>query len=143
MQEALFCQALGLAALWEVGRVALDVARSRIDLYVVWRANTAAYPACSAAEQKLYDHRQRSWRQLHFFQFEAHVHCELPRIACRVCGATTQLEVPWAREGSRFTLQLAGMGGLRRLRPDVAEIKRIYFRPPHLRNQRICRLLSR
>lgn len=104
MQEALFCQALGLAAPWEVERVVLDVAHSRIDLYVVWRANSAACPACKAGEQKLHDHRQRSWRHLDFFQFEAHVHCELPRIACSVCGATTQLEVPWAREGSRFTL---------------------------------------
>ena len=104
MQEALFCQALGLAAPWEVERVALDVACSRIDLYVVWRTKTAACPACSTAEQKLHDHRQRSWRHLDFFQFEAYVHCELPRVSCSVCGATTQLQVPWAREGSRFTL---------------------------------------
>lgn len=104
MQEALFCQALGLAAPWEVERVALDVACSRIDLYVVWRANTAACPACKAVEQKLHDHRQRSWRHLDFFQFEAYVHCELPRVSCSACGATTQLQVPWAREGSRFTL---------------------------------------
>ncbi len=33
MQEALFCQALGLAAPWAVKRVALDVERSRIDLF--------------------------------------------------------------------------------------------------------------
>ena len=39
MQEALFCQALGLAAPWAVERVALDVERSRIDLYVVWRVD--------------------------------------------------------------------------------------------------------
>ena len=104
MQEALFCQALGLVAPWEVERVALDVARSRIDLYVVWRAKTAACPACSTAEQKLHDHRQRSWRHLDFFQFEAYVHCELPRVSCSACGATTQMQVPWAREGSRFTL---------------------------------------
>jgi transposase len=104
MQEALFCQALGLTAPWEVERVALDVARSRIDLYVVWRAHTAACPACGAGAQKLHDHRQRSWRHLDFFQFEAHVHCELPRVGCTVCHATSQLSVPWAREGSRFTL---------------------------------------
>jgi len=88
MQEALFCQALGLAEPWAVERVALGVARSRIDLYIVWRASSAACPACSAAEQKLHDHRQRSWRHLDFFQFEAYVHCELPRIACSVCQAT-------------------------------------------------------
>ena len=110
MQEALFCQALGLNAPWAVERVALDVQRSRIDLYVVWQAKSAPCPACSAVEQKLHDQRQRSWRHLDFFQFEAHVHCQLPRVACSVCGATTQLNVPWAREGSRFTLLFEALG---------------------------------
>ena len=109
MQEALFCQALGLVAPWEVERVALDVARNRIDLYVVWRSNSAACPACGAPEQRIHDHRQRSWRHLDFFQFEAHVHCELPRVACSACQGTTQLTVPWAREGSRFTLMFEAL----------------------------------
>lgn len=104
MQEALFCQALGLTAPWAVERVALDIERSRIDLYVAWQAKSATCPACGAADQKLHDHRQRSWRHLDFFQFEAHVHCQLPRVACGGCGAVAQLKVPWAREGSRFTL---------------------------------------
>lgn len=104
MQEALFCQALGLAAPWAVDRVSLDVHRSRIDLYVLWQAGSAPCPVCAAPEQKLHDHRQRTWRHLDFFQFEAHVHCQLPRVSCSACGATTQLSVPWARQGSRFTL---------------------------------------
>jgi transposase len=109
MQEALFCQALGLLPPWEVERVELDVARSRIDLYVVWRATSAPCPACGAAEQKIHDHRQRSWRHLDFFQFEAHLHCELPRIACSACQGVTQLNAPWAREGSRFTLMFEAL----------------------------------
>ena len=109
MQEALFCQALGLAAPWEVERVALDVARRRIDLYVVWQANSAACPACGAAAQKIHDHRPRSWRHLDFFQFETHVHCALPRVSCSACQGTTQLNVPWAREGSRFTLMFEAL----------------------------------
>ena len=109
MQEALFCQALGLSAPWAVERVALDVQRSRIDLYVAWHGSSAPCPACTAAEQKLHDHRQRSWRHLDFFQFEAYVHCSLPRVACSVCGHTSQLSVPWAREGSRFTLMFEAL----------------------------------
>jgi transposase len=82
----------------------LDVAGRRIDLYVVWRASSAGCPACGAVEQKVHEHRRRSWRHLDFFQFEAYVHCELPRIACGACRGTTQLDAPWAREGSRFSL---------------------------------------
>ena len=109
MQEALFCQALGLAAPWAVQRVALDVERRRIDLYVVWQSSHASCPACAATGQKLHDVRQRSWRHLDFFQFEAYVHCALPRVSCSACGCTSQLSVPWAREGSRFTLMFEAL----------------------------------
>ena len=32
------------------------------------------------------------------------MHAEVPRVACTACGKTTQTPVPWAREGSGFTL---------------------------------------
>lgn len=32
------------------------------------------------------------------------MHAEVPRVACTACGKTTQVPVPWAREGSGFTL---------------------------------------
>ena len=110
MQEALFSQALGLVDPWVVERVQLDVQRRRIDLYIAWRAKSGACPACGAVQQKVHDHRQRSWRHLDFFQFEAHVHCELPRIGCAACHATGQVQVPWAREGSRFSLMFEAFG---------------------------------
>lgn len=109
MQEALFCRALGLAAPWAVQRVALDVERRRIDLYVVWQSSHASCPACAATGQKLHDVRQRSWRHLDFFQFEAYVHCALPRVSCSACGCTSQLSVPWAR-GQPLHAHVRGSG---------------------------------
>jgi transposase len=109
MQEALFSQALGLAPPWAVERVQLDISKSRIDLYIAWQSSSAACPACGAVDQSVHDHRQRTWRHLDFFQFEAHVHCQLPRIQCNACNSTTQLQVPWAREGSRFTLMFEAL----------------------------------
>ena len=41
---------------------------------------------------------------LDFFQYEAWLHAEVPRVGCKACGKTTQIGVPWAREGSGFTL---------------------------------------
>ncbi len=38
------------------------------------------------------------------FQYEAWLHAEVPRVGCKACGKTTQIGVPWAREGSGFTL---------------------------------------
>jgi transposase len=46
----------------------------------------------------------RSWRHLDFFQDEAHLHAEVPRVACAGCGKVTQVPAPWALEGSRFSL---------------------------------------
>jgi transposase len=109
MQEALFSQALGLIKPWEVQQVQLEVQASRIDLHIAWCSPSAACPACGVAGQKVHDHRLRSWRHLDFFQFEAHVHCQLPRIQCSACHCTSQLQVPWARPGSRFTLMFEAL----------------------------------
>ena len=51
----------------------------------------------------MHDRLTREWRHLDFFQFEAWLHAEVPRVACSVCGKTSQIDVPWAREGSGFT----------------------------------------
>ena len=58
----------------------------------------------------IHDRVRRSWRHLDFFQFEAWLHAEVPRVQCSGCGKTTQLPVPWAREGSGFTLLFEALG---------------------------------
>jgi len=102
--EALFTSALGLQAPWEVQDVRLDTAKRRIDFDVLCKKASLACPSCGAAAQPVHDRLQRSWRHLDFFQFEAWMHAGVPRVSCAACGKTTQLPVPWAREGSGFTL---------------------------------------
>lgn len=101
--EALFTSALGLIPPWEVDKVDLDTARRRIDFEVRCASRAMACPACGAAAQPVHDRLRRSWRHLDFFQFEAWLHADVPRIACGSCGKTSQASVPWAREGSGFT----------------------------------------
>jgi transposase len=55
---------------------------------------------------------QRSWRHLDFFQFEAWLHAGVPRVACSACGKTSQLPVPWSREGTLALAWLTGPGQL-------------------------------
>jgi transposase len=102
--ESLFTQALGLQAPWVVKSVELDTAKKRIDFQVVSEAKRVDCPACQAPKQKIHDRVERSWRHLDFFQFEAWLHAEVPRADCDACGKTTQVEAPWARPGSGFTL---------------------------------------
>ena len=101
--EALFTSALGLQAPWSVQKVALDTSRRRIDFDLACNASRLPCPHCAGAAQGVHDRLTREWRHLDFFQFEAWLHAEVPRIACSACGKTTQIDVPWAREGSGFT----------------------------------------
>jgi transposase len=67
----------------------------------------------------VHDRIKRAWRHLDFFEYEAWLHAQVPRIACTACGKTTQMDVPWAREGSGFSRHLP-----RHLHPQVSFIIR-------------------
>ena len=108
--EALFTTALGLQPPWHVAKVELDTAKRRIDFEVEHSGKRAACPECGAEHQLIHDRVRRSWRHLDFFQFEAWLHADVPRIQCGGCGKTTQMTVPWAREGSGFTLLFEALG---------------------------------
>jgi transposase len=101
--ESLFTSALGLPAPWRVEKVNLDTARRRIDFDLTCDAKRLACPVCGLTDQGIHDRQGRQWRHLDFFQYEAWLHADVPRVACSGCGKTTQVEVPWAREGSGFT----------------------------------------
>ena len=101
--EALFTSALGLQPPWVVQDVKLDTAKRRIDFQIACQGTRLACPACGASAEPVHDRLARSWRHLDFFQFEAWLHCDVPRVACGACGKTTQVAVPWARPGSGFT----------------------------------------
>ena len=107
--EPLFTAALGLQAPWTVERVDLDTEKHRIDFEIACAAQRLICPQCGAADQPVHDRMRRSWRHLDFFQFEAWMHAGVPRVRCTACGKTSQTPVPWAREGSGFTLMFEAL----------------------------------
>jgi transposase len=82
----------------------LDTGSNRIDFYVECKAKELPCPICAKTGQRVHDRLARKWRHLDFFQYEAWVHAKVPRVDCEACEKTTQVEVPWARSGSGFTL---------------------------------------
>ncbi len=103
-EHQLFTAALGLQAPWQVSDVRFDPEAGRIDFDVQLPAGTRfCCPRCGVVDQPVYDTRERSWRHLHFFQYQAFIHARLPRVRCTECGKTSQVAVPWARPGSGFT----------------------------------------
>lgn len=102
--ESLFTSALGLTAPWRVAKVELNTAQKRIDFNLTCDAKYLPCPLCHKSDQSIHDRLERHWRHLDFFQYEAWLHADVPRIHCDGCGKTTQMEVSWAHEGSGFTL---------------------------------------
>jgi len=65
-------------------------------------------PDCSTSGCSVHDRRERTWRHLNFWQYETELTAKVPRIKCSECGVR-QVAVPWAREGSGFTLMFEAM----------------------------------
>jgi transposase len=100
----LFALALGLAKPWFVSRNELEVEHRRLEIGIDFeRGGTFPCSECGAAGCKAYDTEERQWRHLNFFQYETRLTARVPRTDCSRCGKRL-VAVPWAREGSGFTL---------------------------------------
>lgn len=105
----LFTAALGLVSPWRVERVRFVPEAHEIHFDVVCEAKRLPCPRCSAPDQPIHDRQARDWQHLHFFQYRALIHAEVPRVRCAECGSkgdpeVRQVPVPWARERSGFSL---------------------------------------
>jgi transposase len=102
MRDAeLFQVALGLSFPWKVMSSDFDAQAGRLDIRIDFpRGSRFCCPTCGTSGPA-YDTREMTWRHLNFFQHEAHLQARVPRVQCSRCGVK---RVPWARDGSGFTL---------------------------------------
>jgi transposase len=100
----LFTLALGLSRPWQVVDIKFSKEEGRLDLRIDF-AKGAKFPcpSCAATRCEVHDTQDRTWRHLNFFQYETLLHARVPRVDCGRCGVH-QVNVPWARPGSGFTL---------------------------------------
>jgi transposase len=102
-------QALGLPSPWTVVRSDFDTEASRLDVQIDFiPASRFACPGCGAADCPAYDTQRKTWRHLNFFQHQTYLNARVPRIRCGTCGIR-QINVPWARPDSGFTLLFEAM----------------------------------
>ena len=100
----LFTLALGLSKPWQVSDLKFTKEDGRLDLWIDFVKGSKFPCSCGkTAEADVHDSLERIWRHLNFFQYETYLHARVPRIQCGSCGVK-QVEVPWARPGSGFTL---------------------------------------
>lgn len=103
--EALFGMALGIVPPWEVTEVNFSKESNRLDITIDFQRGAAFLCPVCGAPAPAYDTTEKTWQHLNFFQYEAYLHARVPRVNCpnKGCGVK-QVQVPWARTGSGFTL---------------------------------------
>ena len=93
--ESLFTAALGLTPPWQVLDIQFDPEKGRIDFKVGFPSGSKFNcPECHEGQQCVHDTRPRTWRHLNFFQYQAYLHADVPRVRCSKCGKTKQVQVP-------------------------------------------------
>jgi len=96
--------ALGVVPPWMVQESTFDATAKRLDIHLAFpKGSRFACPCCGGADCPAYDTEDKQWRHLNFFQHEAYLHARVPRVTCKSCGIK-RISVPWARDGSGFTL---------------------------------------
>lgn len=95
---------LGLESPWSVESVKLSLEEQRVDIIVQHPEHTSWPCSTCGCMLPTYDHAdQRTWRHLDSCQFKTYLHARIPRVSCKEHGVA-QVEVPWAKPNSRFTL---------------------------------------
>ncbi len=105
-QNLRFAAALGLMPAWKVVDSGLEEEADGtkylfLDIEVE-PGSKMACPSCGKA-CALYDHELKRWRHLNFWQHATFLSARVPRLKCPEHGVS-QVNVPWARPGSGFTL---------------------------------------
>ena len=96
---------LGIQSPWQLMDQRLDTEKTPHELHLEVKAGRGSKYACPACGKacSAHDFQDKTWRHLNFFQHHCYVHAYVPRVKCPEHGVR-QVEVPWARKGSAFTL---------------------------------------
>lgn len=105
-QNMLFEVGLGLSAPWKVVRSGLeDGGEGGKFLYVDVEVEAGAAMPCPCCGKlcPVYDHELKRWRHLNFWEHATYLSARVPRVECPE-HQVKQVNIPWARAGSGFTL---------------------------------------
>jgi transposase len=96
---------LGVSPPWKLVGQRLDTDKRPNELHIEVAADRGARFPCPdcGGPCKAHDFAEFTWRHLNFFQHHCYITAKVPRTDCPDHGVK-RIQVPWAREGSRFTL---------------------------------------
>jgi transposase len=103
----IFELALGLTVPWFIKNIEIQVSekgkQGQIDIYIDF-VNGTKFKDDNEYDQHVYDTTNKTWQHLNFFQHTCYLHARIPRLINKEGHVHTLNTVPWAREGSKFTL---------------------------------------
>ncbi|WP_136800050.1 ISL3 family transposase [Desulfosediminicola ganghwensis] len=96
---------LGLQAPWRLVDQHLDLEKKPHELQLEIAADRGSQYPCPQCQKmcSAHDFTEKKWRHLNFFQHHCYITARVPRVICPEHGVRL-VKVPWAREGSGFTL---------------------------------------
>ena len=103
--EELFKMAIGLQAPWLITKLEfknISKGKRQLNIYIDFVTGTK-FKDIKGVECNIHDTIRRSWQHLNFFEHECYLHARVPRIKTSD-GKVQNVEVPWARPNSGFTL---------------------------------------
>jgi len=96
---------LGVTPPWRLVGQRLETRKQPHELHLEVAADRGSLFPCPVCGKpcKAHDFAEFTWRHLNFFQHHCYITAKVPRTDCPEHGVL-RITVPWAREGSRFTL---------------------------------------
>lgn len=106
--EQLFSVALGLSGGWKVTKCEFSGSPKSLKLWIDFERGSRFAAPGSEGLCPVHDTVEKSWRHLNFFQFTTVLTARVPRVRTPE-GKVVQVEVPWARPESGFTLMMEAL----------------------------------
>ncbi len=96
---------LGLSEPWQIISQELREDKKPHELHIAIKAERGSKYPCPECKKMCpaHDFKELEWRHLNFFQHHCYIRAKVPRTKCLEHGIRRIL-VPWARNGSSFTL---------------------------------------
>ena len=107
--DKMLAGSLRLEEQWYIEGANFDPDNHEIHIHVGGRKKASfVCPVCGAATKRYgYETEERIWRHADCLFYPCYVHCGRPKVLCDKCGVV-QLDAPFERKNSRFTLMFEG-----------------------------------
>jgi len=104
--KELFALGIGLKHPWQIKSIELeDTGNYEGILHIYLDYEKGSKFEYEDQLYSVYDHQERRWQHLNFFEHKCYLHAKVPRVKTKE-GKVKLVRVPWSDKGSSFTLKL-------------------------------------